>query len=137
MLDAGTYKAKAVAADVGYTSNGKEQIAVDFEIMEGEESGQRITWYGYFTDKAQKRTMDSLATAGIVDLANLDAVAENKTLPAVDIVVEHEEYEGKIHAKVKWINSGRSVLKKPMDAAQKADFAARMKAKASEEDIGF
>lgn len=123
MLEAGRYKARGVEAMLGYTSTGKEQIGVLLETAEG----NRITWYGYFTDQTTERTFESLRALGWEgdDLSDLRGIDRNE----VEIVVEHEpDNHGEIRARVRWINrSGGLAMKEsmPQDAARA--FAARMK----------
>lgn len=127
MLKAGTYNAKGVRAQLGLTQNGKEQVAVELAIIdEGDCFGQRITWYGYFTERTTERTLDSLRHLGWAgdDLFNLDGVDQNE----VSIVVEEEEYDGKTRLKVQWVNAkGGLALQRPMDDAQAQAFAHRMR----------
>jgi hypothetical protein len=128
MLDAGTYRAHAIEAALGETDTGKEQIAVRFKLLDVE--GQEITWYGYFTDKTQETTFRALRTAGWKgqDLMDLSDLCNPQTAPEVFLVVEHETYEGKTSAKVRWVNgTGGLALKKALDPNKAKTFAARMK----------
>lgn len=129
MLPAGTYPATAIAADAqfGRTRKGHAQIALPFRIDEGEHAGQAITWFGFFTDKTRERTMESLRYCGwrgddLSDLGPLDQ--------QVEIVIEHEEYDGKVRAKVQWVNrigSGRVQLQDQMNESELRQFAAQMR----------
>lgn len=125
----GTHKARAKQWDLGHSDTGKEQIAVMFEITEGEHAGKHITWFGYFTDATIDRTFDSLRHMGWTsdNIAELDGLNTNE----VEIVIEPEEYQGKWNDKVKWVNRpSRLALKNQMNDRDKAAFAARMKGKA-------
>ena len=103
MISKGTHP--AVATDIQWGTAGqdnKKQIAVTFRILEGEDQGLNITWFGYFTAKTYERTCEALRYCGwrgnqLDDLGTLDQ--------KVQIVVEHEEYEGKNRAKVAWVNA--------------------------------
>ncbi len=133
MLDAGTYRAKAIEAALGETETGKEQVAVRFQLLD---SAEQITWFGYFTEKTTESTFRALRTAGwkgqdLMDLADLCAPAET---PEVNLVVEHETYtnpetgQTKTQAKVRWVNgTGGLSLKKALDPNKAKVFAARMK----------
>jgi hypothetical protein len=126
MIEEGTFRARAVDADLGWTQGGKPQVAVTFEILEGEDTGRNITWYGYFTDRTKERTIESLRFCGwkgddISDLSSVNGDGE------VSLVIEHEEYEGKTRAKVQWVNGGGARLAKPMDANDAKAFAAKLK----------
>ena len=130
MIPAGKYIGTPVGAALGTTSTGKEQIAVQFEFLDP--AGERLTWYGYFTDAAFERTIESLRTCGWTG-SSLDEFAGEK-LPAgvnhqVELVVQHEEYEGKTQVRIAFVNSigGGLALKSAMDANQARAFAAKMK----------
>jgi len=135
VISAGPHRA-AVTGDGedyqwGKTQGGKVQIVVRVKTLEGESSGQTISWFGYFTPKTEERTMQSLRYMGWKgnDLMNLGALRQE-----FEIVVEHEEYEGRLRAKVAWINrlgGGQVKLKNPMGDDELRHFAAQMKLSAS------
>jgi hypothetical protein len=126
-IENGTYRARAVFGQLGETSTGKEQVAVEFELLDLE--GQpRITWFGYFTEKTEQRTIEALRRCGWMglDLTDLRGLDSNE----VSIVVEAEEYNGTWTPRVKWVNApGGMALKAPLMGAKASAFAARMKAK--------
>lgn len=125
----GTFKARAKEWGLGMSTSGKEQIAILFELTAGEQAGHTYTWFGYFTEGAVDRTLDSLRYCGWQgdNIAELDGLDANE----VDIVLDEEEYEGKMRTKVKWVNRpARLALKEQMNAAQMASFAARLRGKA-------
>lgn len=124
----GTYRARAVGAALGETKGGKEQVAVEFELLTDDLTpGQRITWFGYFTEKTTARTIESLRICGWTgsDLTDLEGIGANE----VELVVENEEWEGKTRAKVQWVNKagGGLSLAAPLSADKAKAFAARMK----------
>jgi len=128
MLPKGTYRARAIAAEFGFTQNGTEQVAVTFEVNEESEfNGDQITWFGFFTDATSERTVQALRACGWEgdDLENLAGFDANE----VELVVGHEQYQGKTVAKVQWVNKpgNRVVLKHKMTDAQRAELSARMK----------
>src|SRR3954466_6748613 len=111
MIPAGTYRARAVEGALGFTSKGTEQIAVQFTVVEGEQKGHYITWYGYFSEKTLERTLESLEYCGWEgdDVSDLIGLDKNE----VTIVVEHEQdEEGQVRARVRWINSGGGIAMK-------------------------
>lgn len=128
----GTHRARPIDCALGMTSTNKEQIGVMFELVD--DQGQRITWYGYFTDATFERTIESLRRLGWNgnDLADF-----HRGLPAdvdneVDIVVEEEtDNNGEPRPKVRWINSagGGVAVKTVLDDQQVRAFSARMKAR--------
>lgn len=124
MLNPGTYKARAVSAALEKSAQkGTEQVNVTFRT----ESGETIHWIGFFTEKTQARTIESLMLCGWNgdDFATFAGVDKND----VNIVVEHEMYEGKSRARVAWVNDpNRPVGGKPMEQAEVMSFAERMRA---------
>lgn len=130
-----TVRARAVqgSAALGVTGTGKEQIGVLFELLEGPDEGKHITWYGYFTDAAVDRTLESLRHMGwqghqLMDLSTIgDADA-----PDVTIVIEYEaDQQGELRPKVRWVNklSNGVAMKERMDENQARAFSERMKGK--------
>lgn len=113
-------------------------VAVCCEILSGPDAGQKLTWWGYFSEASgasgksvTDRTLESLRHMGFKgdDLGKF-----NDELPDVEfqIVVDHEVYEGKTRAKIQWINSGTSrgvTIDSPMDKKELGLFAARFKSK--------
>lgn len=127
MSYAGTHRARAKewALDV---QGGKECIVVRFEFVGGQHEGRSIQWWGYFTEKTEDRTIESMRHCGwdSDSLAELDSLGNNE----VDLVIEDEEYQGKWRSKVKWVNRlQRLNVKAPMNQAQLSAFAARMRGK--------
>lgn len=123
----GTFKGRAKEWALGMSSGGKEQIAVMFELT-GDHAGQTITWFGYFTENTVDRTLDSLRHCGWDNdnIAELDNLSANE----VDLVLDEEEYEGKVRTKVKWVNRpARLMMKEQMTPAAAAAFAQRLRGK--------
>lgn len=121
------YPARARNWTLGLSSNHKEQVAVELVLPEGSSDGESLTWYGYFTDATFDRTVESLRYMGWegTDLSDglpgLDA-------KEVSITVEDEEYEGKVTAKVQWINKpGGVAVKTPLVGDEAKAFGAAMK----------
>ncbi len=136
-LEKATYRARAVAAGFGISSNGGNQIAVTFEIVDSDQfNGETIAWLGHFTEKTTARTIESLQHAGFEsdDLSLLEDAGQQQCaelLPnVVDIVCEPEEYDAKWQLKVRWVNragGGRFAFKEPLTGAGLKAFAAQMK----------
>lgn len=126
-MENGTYRARATSWVLGETSTGKEQVAVEFSLTDPELQGERIAWYGFFTEKTFERTIESLRACGwtgdnLEDLSGLDA-------NEVDLVIEQETYEGKTTPRVRWVNRPGAIGVKTALAPEKAKtFAAKMKA---------
>jgi hypothetical protein len=129
MIAPGRYRARAADWDLGLAETGTEQVAVCFEIVEeGEFLGQRVTWFGFFTEGTQERTIKALQTCGWSgdDLANLVGLNQSE----VELVIEHEQYQGQRRARVKWVNrvgAGGVVMKNLMNDANRKALAERMK----------
>lgn len=124
----GTHKARAKEWDFGVSGNGSEQVAILFEITQGEHAGKCRTWYGYFSDAAIDRTLDSMRHCGWDgdSLANVDNLANNE----VEIVIEEEVYEGKSREKIKWVNKPAGLkLQNQLNGSAKDAFAARLRGK--------
>jgi len=105
------------------------QVVVNFEILEGPETGRRIAWFGYFTEKTVARTVESLRFCGFKG-DDLAGAVTQKLDQEVQIVVAHEDYEGKAQAKVRWVNrSGGDGFRmdKPMVGSALTKFAAQMR----------
>src|ERR1700737_157979 len=103
MLPKGRYRAKAVDAQLGFSPNkGTEQVVVEFEILDEEHAGERITWIGYFAENTSERTIESLRICGwkTDDVSDLRGIGDNE----VQLVVEHEPYQGKTFARVQFVN---------------------------------
>jgi hypothetical protein len=140
MIAPGTYSAVVVpqtdggvelAARFGESNKkGTPFVLVAFEILSGPFAGQRISWFGYFTDATIDRTIESLRACGFTG-DDLAAMGAQRPDIEVQIVVEHEEYEGKKRAKVQWVNAAsRGInIEKPMDAKALGLFSARFKSK--------
>lgn len=129
-MENGKYHAIATKAELGTTSTGKEQIAVTFDFVDAAHAGRQMTWFGYFTEKTEARTFETLRTCGFkgTDLTDLSSLSGET--PTVELVVEAEEYNGEWRPKVKWVNNiGGSALKSPLVGDQAKSFAARMSAK--------
>lgn len=133
----GVYRARAVVGALGETQGGKEQMAVEFELMDSEGVvGPHITWFGYFTEKTTEHTLRALRTCGWRgdDLSNLDGIQENE----VSLVIQNETYEGKTRPKVQWVNAPGGAglgLKAPLAPDRAKSFAAKMRAAVRAFDI--
>jgi hypothetical protein len=129
MIDRGNYRARAIDHQFGFAEKGTEQIVVTFEITEeGDFRGHTIAWFGFFTEATSERTVQALRTCGWEgdELSELVGLDRNEVV----LVIDHEEYNGKTQARVKWVNrlgSGRIELKKKMTDAQRGVLAKRLK----------
>ena len=132
MIPEGKYRALAQSAEFGTNDNGNDFCMVSFKLTDGELEGEHISAWLYFsTDKNTERSIESLRYCGCTfpgnDITNTEGLGSKEC----EIVVEHETWEGKTRAKVKWINSGGVGVKaeQKMTPVAKKSFAQRMKAK--------
>jgi hypothetical protein len=108
-LKPGQYK--AVPSNWGFSKTpekGTEQIFVEMLIDAGE-STETLTWFGYFTDKAKDRTIETIYKLGFN--GDFDGLASGHDTKALDIsnqvmvTIENDTYDGKETFKIKWINA--------------------------------
>lgn len=130
------YIAKAIASAFGVSSNGNYEIGITCEVVDGEHAGQEITWIGFFSEKTQERTIESLQHFGwkgdnLEELADLDAEGCARMFPDhVELACDVEVYEGEQQLKVKWVNkpgAGRFAFKDKLEGGQLKSFAAQMR----------
>lgn len=126
IIPAGTYRARAIEAQLGTTNTGKEQVAISFQLLTPGFEGQHLPYYGFFTESALEVTVKALRACGWtgIDLSDLAGIETNE----VNLVVEHEEYNGVTRAKVKWVNDGSAgLLKNVLGDTERKAFANRMR----------
>lgn len=126
LIPEGTYRGRATDAQLGTTSTGKEQVAIGFQLLTPGYEGQHLPYYGLFTDAALEITIKALRACGWqgVDLADLTGVDTNE----VNLVVEHDTYNGVTRARVKWVNDGTAgLLRNVLGDVEKKAFATRMR----------
>ena len=111
-------------------AEGKSAPQAFISFEEVAELGRPPAYYGSFSDAALPFTMKALRACGWAgsDLSELEHAQCGMDSNQVEIVVDHEVYEGVTRAKVKWVNApGAGVT--PMAADKKASFVQQMKAK--------
>jgi hypothetical protein len=138
------YLARACgAAQFEESGNNNMQIAIPFEILDEEFSGETITWFHTMHDVPDKkgktgkdRAVEALVYMGFQgdDMTALMDISDDEAralLPdAVELVVAPDEHEGKTRLKVKWVNragAGRAGFKKPLTKDGMRAFAAQMR----------
>ena len=142
------FRATAIEGVLTQSKAGNAMVKVTFQLLDPPHTS--IVWNGMLhNEKSTGRTLDSLRYAGWTgdDLATLSFPSSNEVV----LTLENEEYEGKQHTRVQWVNakgSGSFKLKDDLGAAEKAAIAARLKgavlahkaksaAKGGGEDIPF
>lgn len=116
---------------LGESKNGTRFIRVPVTIdTEGAQKGKTIDWYGYFSEKAQERTIEVLETCFGIDW-NWENI--NWEGMPVEVVVEQEDYNGKTSFKAKWLNNPNIDRTNGGKSPEEAETAkAEAKAKAAE-----
>lgn len=127
------------AAQFARTTKGDEQIALGFEIVDParpDEQGQHITYFGTFGPNSIDFTVDAIRACGWNgdDLAEVPGMAEDGQLAnEVSLKIEHDTYQGKTSAKVKFVNrlggGAKIKLERAMDQTEAQRFAASMKSR--------
>ncbi len=128
LITPGTWKAKPTYACLGYTEGGNDQVEIGFVLAEGPSQGQPIRYWGTFGESSLEITFNALRNAGWTgdDLADLSSVGQSDAQPY--LVIAHEEWQGKVSARVKWVNSPSTVvMKNVMNRGETQAFAQRMR----------
>lgn len=138
------YKARVAGAPSWAQSpNGNWQVALPFNVSQGEHAGETITWIGVLHDTADKngvtgseRVIQSLQYAGWQgdDIAELAELTDEQALAMfteeVELACSPDTYNGKTHLKVNWVNkagSGRFAFKEAATKNDLRSFGAQMK----------
>ena len=131
MIATGNFAAKGAAPleFVKSPEKGTPGVKVAVELKAGPNTGERIEWVGWLTDKTTHRTGESLTLMGY-DGSDPATVTRKEFIA----VIEHETYnnaagEQKTRARVAWINdpSGGGRMD-PMTAPEVAGAKERLKA---------
>ena len=110
-IGAGRVLVRVKGHQLGESAKGTPYVAVLFE----DGRGDVVTWYGYLTAGALPRTVDALGVLGWdAQEHGGDVRVLNGTGLLVgaraQIVVEEDEYGGKVRSEVKWVNPVPAVL---------------------------
>lgn len=125
----GTFRAKVVGKDLCRSKAGAEQLALRFEVTQGDKAGAQITEFLSFSEKALKYTVEKMRACGWsgIDLADLETLGSAE----VDIVVRTESdpgYEPRLRVKfINAANGGAVALKSALGEAERRAFAAKMR----------
>lgn len=127
----GSYRARAIDSKLGQTKNGGTEIAIAFQLLDEAWAGTVLTGYVYFTENTDDEINFKQLEAAGWDGEGLD----KSPLPGLgscecSVQVVNETFEGKERTKVKGIYKiGPVTNATPMNPAQAAAFAAKMRAK--------
>lgn len=122
----GTFAARAKSWMLSETSKGTPQVAVEFALLDPEAEFHTLAWYGFLSDATFNRTIEALRYCGwqgenLDDLQGLDA-------NEVSLVVDEEEYEGKLQTRVRWVNRAVGLsVKAPITGEKAKAFATQMR----------
>jgi hypothetical protein len=125
---------------LGKTKTGTDFIRLPLLIDDpaSDQHGREIVWQGWLSEKAVKRTCDTLddAFGKEWDIKSLDAGKSPFLGQKCRITVEAEEYNGEARLKIKWLN--------PLEGAAEtlapdriATLNERLKIARNEEEISF
>lgn len=126
LMGVGNHKAKVVEAYMPDVKEGKTpSVCLTFK----NEAGDTIDAYLFLSAKALERTEKALRTCGWVGDDVSELMRDGVDIKWVEIVVEEEEYQGKVRTKVKWINPLRAKMEE--DKAKELAMSLRKKFKGS------
>jgi hypothetical protein len=142
----GWYSGRAVATGIGYTEGGTPQIAILLRVADDDpnEAGRTIQAYLYLTDAAQENTLEALRLMGFKsdDISDLDGHIDAELVLPNDIrfPVSHEEYGGKLRAKVGKIckmSASTVALKNKLEGNEAKQFGLRFRSVCKAYPAGF
>lgn len=121
MINAGKYLGKVLDYGIGKTKDGEPNIMLMFGFKDSSGVDQDLIWRGSLKEgKAREITIDALLILGLVGndlslLAHGNGSGVLNQEKEVQLVVEHETYNGKTFAKVRYINEvGGGAFKEKM-----------------------
>lgn len=137
----GKYQATAQGSVLGRTSNGKDQIAVNFDV-ETPAGLLSLTWYGFFTEAAEPHTLKKLRNLGwdasdpTNEFSHLNLGAGSPVYgKKVELVIEDEPMQdgSGVRSKIAFINGPggglETAVKERMSPEEASAFGARMRAR--------
>jgi len=95
----------------------------------GVETGEEITWIGALgNEKSLEITAKALRACGCEDPQELESDPTCIARNVVELDIQHDEYQGKVGLRVKWINTPRRfAFKQALDAGSKANALSRLR----------
>ncbi len=131
MIPAGVYVARALSFRHKWSKNGAPCVEVEFGIIKpAAHNAQRITHWLYFsTKKSSEIAFKALENAGWdgKDELALDGLGSVEC----ELVVQEEEYDGKVRSKVQWVNKpggGCAETAPPLAGKDADEFRRRLRA---------
>lgn len=127
-------KARAIegSQEWGFANTGTEQVGIRVLVLDGELKDQTFTWYGYFTENSETRTLEQLMIAGWdgqepMNLPGLGATEFELQLEEQ----EEQDEQGNVtgaYWRPTFINRVGVAMRNKMDDGQKRAFASRLSA---------
>lgn len=96
----GEHTAKIVSAEVKQSQGGNDMVVVCFEVTKGEDKGARVYENYPLIDTALWKLKGLLQAIGMKADGKVQIDLDKLVGKVVTIVVKHEEYEGKVRAKI-------------------------------------
>lgn len=96
----GEHTAKIVSAEVKQSQGGNDMVVVCFEVTKGDDKGSRVYENYPLIDTALWKLKGLLQAIGMKADGKVQIDLDKLVGKVVTIVVKHEEYEGKIRAKI-------------------------------------
>jgi hypothetical protein len=122
MIEKGTYLAKSWSqVQFGKNANNKPFVRVKFEVKDH----GSIIWDGFLTDEAAEKTLEQLENCGW-NGKKLDSKLEGMGTKQVELVIDHEEHDGKTYARVKWVNRPGGNVKNEFSGGDFAQLQSRL-----------
>src|SRR5436190_2520935 len=116
----GDFPCVAIAWKWGFAGTKNEQIGLRLRIVEGPQKNKTLLYYGSFHQNSEEYTLKALKALGILDLVWSAASGSVEDGQQAVAVVQHSEYQGKLTAKVAWINGADVQMKDEMSDNQLA-----------------
>ena len=108
LVNPGVYEAKIVNYGLSRSKSGNLQAVVKLGFEDDMGKKHTISWYGGFGPNQMRMTIGTLVVCGLNTA--VDAIAEGPSSNALNTVdplfieVEHNEYQGKTNARIRWIS---------------------------------
>ena len=124
----GTYRAKVIEKELTEAKTGTPQVAITYEVVDGEHAGETIRDYAALSEAALKYTVEKMRACGWqgVDVSNLETLGSKEC----QIVVKSEVYNGESRLRVRFVNdltrTGSAIIG-TMDDAKKRAMAAKLR----------
>src|SRR4051812_30674300 len=97
LVDPGVYRVRAVSVNAGINENsGNTQFVISFSILEGAFADETVRMWATLTEKTQRFVVPQLVLCGWDGSPEGNGITDNE----VDVEIIHDEYQGKVNAKI-------------------------------------